>query len=109
MKKVNELYEEEEISVREAARILVKEGIIKDSDFNDQSVKRLIRDGVIKAKKHEIQRIGYRVNVTSLKRYIRIGRMSTAQLRKEHLELVAKLEKLEEAVQKVEKNFTMFK
>lgn len=91
------------LSVKEAAAILVKKGVLKDSPFSDQAVKRLIKEGSIDAEQSPIRKIGYRVSVESLNQYVKVGTMNIAQLRKSYLELLNKIESGElVAVDKVE-------
>lgn len=89
---MSETNEKDYVSVKEAAAILVKKGVLKKSDYNDQAVKRLIKEGSIDAEDSRIPRIGYRVNVESLNQYVKVGTMKTAELRKAYLELLIKIE-----------------
>lgn len=92
---MSEINEKDYISVKEAAKILIKEGVLKKSPYADQGVKRLISEGSIEAFKSPVPRIGYRVNVASLNQYVKIGKMNTAELRKAYLELLIKMESKE--------------
>lgn len=89
---MSEINEKDYVSVKEAAAILVKKGVLKESAFNDQAVKRLIKEGIIDAEDSKIPRIGYRVNIESLNQYVKVGTMNIGQLRKAYLELLIKIE-----------------
>lgn len=78
---MSENLEKSHISVKEAAKILVKEGIIKDSPYNDQAIKRLIKEGHLEATKSPVPRIGFQISVASLNEYITVGKMSVKELR----------------------------